>query len=76
LARVQAALLEAIYPRLLGKAPPLNRDQLLMLSEDNVGDPRPADEMFRLKHLSFREGIERYIGFPIDSPGAGASISL
>jgi hypothetical protein len=36
---------------------PLNRDQLVMLEEGNVGDPGPADTMFDLKHppLEFRQ---------------------
>jgi NADH dehydrogenase len=61
-ARVQAAMLEALYPALLGKAPPLNRDQLLMLQEDNVGDPAPAWNLFGIRPLPFREGIGRYLG--------------
>lgn len=61
LARVLAACLEFVYPRLLGKAPPLNRDQLLMLQEDNVGEPRWTVEMFGLRQNSFAEGIARYL---------------
>ncbi|PYK98025.1 MAG: hypothetical protein DME19_14010, partial [Verrucomicrobia bacterium] len=61
LARCQAAFLEFVFPRLLGRAPPLNRDQLIMLQEDNVGDPKPAMELFGLKPTSFREGIARYL---------------
>ena len=61
LARLQAALLEFIFPNLLGKAPPLNRDQLIMLSEDNVGNPQPANDLFRLRPISFREGIASYL---------------
>ncbi|HXT41372.1 MAG TPA: complex I NDUFA9 subunit family protein [Candidatus Angelobacter sp.] len=61
LVRCQAAALEFIFPRLLGKAPPLNRDQLLMLLEDNVGDPRPTMELFELEPVSFREGITKYL---------------
>ena len=38
-ARVQARLMETLWPTLLAKAAPLTRDQLLMLSEDNVGAP-------------------------------------
>jgi NADH dehydrogenase len=59
LARLQARFLEGIFPRLLGRAAPLNRDQLLMLQEDNVGDPRPANELFRLPVESFRDGLAR-----------------
>jgi NADH dehydrogenase len=60
-ARGQAAMLEFIFPRLLSKAPPLNRDQLLMLQEDNVGDPQRAKELFQLRSPRFREGIARYL---------------
>ena len=48
-ARYQAALLEFVFARLLGKSPPLNRDQLVMLQEDNVGNPQPANELFGLE---------------------------
>jgi len=57
MARIQAAFLEALCPTLLRRAPPFNRDQLLMLQEDNVGDPRPAAELFGLKQTPFREGV-------------------
>lgn len=60
LVRFQAAALEFVYPRVLRKAPPLNRDQLIMLQEDNVGNAQPADSMFGLTHESFAEGI-RYV---------------
>ena len=55
------ALLEFIFPKLLGKAPPLNHDQLIMLGEDNVGNPQPANELFGLKPILFSEGIRQYI---------------
>ncbi len=61
LAQMQAALLEFIFPRLLGKAPPLNRDQLIMLREDNTGNPIPANDLFGLKPKSFKEGIASYL---------------
>lgn len=61
LARLLARLLEGIFPRLLGRAAPLNRDQLLMLQEDNVGDPQPANELFGLPAESFRAGLARYL---------------
>jgi NADH dehydrogenase len=60
LARAQAALLEFIFPRVLGQAPPLNRDQLIMLDENNVGNAGPAVELFGLRQVPFREGIARY----------------
>lgn len=61
LARLQARALEFIFPRLLGQAAPLNRDQLLMLQEDNVGDPGPATTLFGLPEESFRQGISRFL---------------
>ena len=61
LAHCQAALLDWGYGRLLGKAPPLNRDQLIMLQEDNLGDPQPANELFGLAPVPFREGIATYL---------------
>jgi len=61
LARCQAVFLEFVFRRLLGKAPPLNRDQLIMLEEDNVGNPQPANELFGLVPTSLREGIARYL---------------
>lgn len=64
LARLQAHLLEFVYPRLLKKASPLNRDQLIMLQEGNTGDGSPADRLFRLEHPTFREGISYLRGRP------------
>jgi len=62
LARLQARLLERLYPALLSRAPPLNTDQLLMLQEDNVGDGTEADRVFGLRHEPFGEGLRRYLG--------------
>ena len=59
LARPQAALFEFVFPRFLGRAAPLNRDQLVMLEEDNVGDPWPATELFGLALRPFRDGVAR-----------------
>ena len=61
LARCQAAFLEFVFRRLLRRASPLNRDQLIMLQEDNVGNPQPANELFGLKPVPLREGIARYL---------------
>jgi NADH dehydrogenase len=61
LARFQAGFLEVLFPRVLRKAAPLNRDQLIMLQEDNVGNAQPANELFGLKPVPFREGIGRYL---------------
>ncbi len=56
-AQLQAAVLEFGFSHLLGKAPPLNRDQLIMLEEGNVGNAAPATELFKLEQVGFREGI-------------------
>ena len=56
-----AMLLEFIFPRLLKRPPPLNREQLLMLQEDNIGDPAPANRLFGLEPIPFREGIARFL---------------
>jgi hypothetical protein len=58
---LQASVLEFLYPTLLRQAPPLNRDQLRMLQEDNVGDPEPAKRVFKFTPLRFREGIAAYL---------------
>ncbi len=61
LARLQARLLEFIYPTLLRQAPPLNRDQILMLGEDNVGDPGPAARLFGFTPAPFRESLRAFL---------------
>ena len=61
-AQVQARLLEAIYPSLLGRAAPLSRDQLLMLDEDNLGDPAPAQRDLGIDSVPFEAGIRRFLG--------------
>jgi NADH dehydrogenase len=60
-ARSQAALLEWVFARLLRRAPPFTRDQLVLLQEDNVGNGQPANQLFGLKPVSLREGIARYL---------------
>ncbi len=62
IARWLAADLETIYVPLLRRPPPLNRDQLLMLQEDNTGDSAPANELFGLKPIGFGAGIAGYLG--------------
>jgi NADH dehydrogenase len=59
LAKAQAAIMECMFRGLLGTAPPVNRDQLLMLAEDNVGDPKPAKEVFGVEMAGFKEGLAR-----------------
>lgn len=60
-ARALAALLEFYYRVFAKGPPPLNRDQLLMLQEDNVGDCQWTAEIFGLKQVSFGEGIAAYL---------------
>ena len=64
LARLQAAILEFLCPRVFGMAPPLNRDQLLMLQEDNIGDGTRARDLFRLSSIPFSKGIATYLKRP------------
>jgi len=61
LARYQAAGTEFYFRKLLRKAPPLSRDQLVMLQEDNAGDARTANELFGLEQVPLRLGIARYL---------------
>lgn len=61
IARIQAAFLEWAYPTLLHRAPPLNRDQLIMLQEDNVGNAEAAMQLSQLHPPSFADGIRRYL---------------
>jgi NADH dehydrogenase len=60
-ARAQAGFLEFLYGRLLEVPPPLNRDQLIMLQEDNVGDAAPASALFNLPEERFADGIRRFL---------------
>ena len=61
LARCQATFLEFAVGRLLRKPPPLNRDQLIMLREDNVGDPAGAQALFGIRPGPMREGIAGWL---------------
>ncbi len=61
LARLQARALEFAFPALLGSAPPLNRDQILMLGEDNVGDAWTAAEMFGYQPAPFGETLRKLL---------------
>lgn len=61
LARGLATFLEYYYRTMNKGAPPLNRDQLLMLQEDNVGDCQWTAEMFELRQFPFSVGIARYL---------------
>ena len=59
IARVQAALFEKILPN-----PPFTCDQLLMMQEDNTGDPKSAERDFQLEQESFDDGVARYLKRP------------
>jgi NADH dehydrogenase len=61
IARSQATFLEFFYPRVLGKAAPLNHDQLIMLDEQNVGDSGPARRLFGINHSDFFAQISAYL---------------
>lgn len=61
LAKSLAWTMEIVYPKFYHKLPPLNRDQLLMLQEDNVGDNEAAAKLFKLEASSFASGIVRYL---------------
>lgn len=60
-ARLQARFLEFAFPRFLGTAPPLNRDQILMLGEDNVGDPTAAAELFGYEPAPFEGALRKLL---------------
>lgn len=60
LAWLQASLLEGLFA-VVRKPPPLNRDQLVMLQEDNVGNMVPAREVFGLQPVGFRAGVAAYL---------------
>ena len=64
IARIQARMLEIIFPAILRRAPPLNRDQLLMLQEDNVGNPNPAIRLLAIHPLPFLEGVRWFLTRP------------
>ncbi|MCX7866671.1 complex I NDUFA9 subunit family protein [Limisphaera sp. VF-2] len=61
-ARTLATVLERVYPALLRRPPPLNRDQLLMLEEDNVGDPAPMTRLIGTSGPTLREGLKTWLG--------------
>lgn len=60
-ARLTAAILEAICPTLLRRPAPFNRDQYLMLSEHNIGDPEPIQHLFGITQPTFREGLATWL---------------
>ncbi|MFM8357516.1 MAG: complex I NDUFA9 subunit family protein, partial [Verrucomicrobiota bacterium] len=62
LAHLQATALEWVVGGLLRRPPPLNRDQVRMLREDNVGDPGPMERELGVRPIAFREGIRQWLG--------------
>lgn len=61
LALAMGAFLEFLWPRLFNKPPPLNRDQVLMLQEDNIGNPEPARALFKTGPDSFTSALGPHI---------------
>jgi NADH dehydrogenase len=53
---LNASLLEKLLP-----TPPLTRDQLLMIQEDNICDTRPIINEFALKLIPLEDGIQKYL---------------
>ena len=62
LARLQAAVFEFVFPRVLGLASPLNRDQIAMLQEDNVADCDETWREFGLQPIAWQAGLDRMLG--------------
>lgn len=56
LMRPGAAIAECIL-----RKPPITRDQLLMLEEDNVTDNNALESVFNIKPVRFEEGIRDYL---------------
>ena len=59
IAHLMALLMEFVVGTIMRRPPLLNRDQLLMLKEDNVGDPGPAAREFGLPMVPFEDGLRR-----------------
>ena len=60
LARAMASVLQIVFPKLLRKAPPLNRDQIMMLQERTIGDGSLSRELLGINPPLFRDGL-RYL---------------
>jgi NADH dehydrogenase len=61
LAWYPTAVLEQVFPRILRRPAPLSRDQILMLEEDNVGNPSAAESDFQIRSKPFLEGIGAFL---------------
>ena len=55
--RTMARAAETFLPK-----PPVTRDQLIMLQEDNVCDMRDIREVFGIEPVKFREGLAKFLG--------------
>jgi len=56
-----AGCAEFLFNRLLGQSPPLNRDQVLMLRSDNVGNGIEAIRLFELTPVSFHKLVASHL---------------
>ena len=61
LAWYPTAVLEQLFPRILRRPAPLSRDQILMLEEDNVGNPEAAEREFQIRSIPFANGIGAFL---------------
>lgn len=75
IAWMQAWLMECIWAGVLRRRPPLNRDQLRMLREDNIGDPEPALRVFRLQPMDLATGIRRYLPVGVNRSGPDQGVA-
>ena len=57
LMRIGALAAECTLPK-----PPITRDQLLMLEEDNITENNALESIFGIKPIRFEEGIKEYLG--------------
>lgn len=58
---IEVATVIAWLMELFMSKPLLNRDQLLMLEEDNIGNPSEAIKDFEIQSPDFRDGISVYL---------------
>ena len=61
LAWYPTAVLEWVFPRVLRRPAPLSRDQILMLEEDNIGNPEAAERDFQIPSVAFAKGVEDFL---------------
>ena len=61
LAWYPTAVLEWVFPRVLRRPAPLSRDQILMLEEDNVGNPEAAERDFQIPSVPFAKGVGDFL---------------